>query len=340
MASSRLQVEKSPLQMKQRSVCSFCHNVLDPNALFCDICGTPHDISQVYQVRSEMQQSVDSLNVALQSLDSQRAALLKEIELSEGKKRALADTLHPLTTQVESLTNMKRELSTEIESLEGKKKSLADTLQPLTIQVESLTNMKRELSTEIESLTTRIQQAKHRTNSRVRKNGRPPKALHNRKGAGGKVTHTFIGRYDGKDDWNAELAKRVAQFGLSLNQTDHSVSSGQIVFCVTGSRENIEKLSNSLTSMEGFVNLRSKLAELKRNLREIISARNLRQEQLETLERTPWYKRERTRPFAAQKAELTQAIAADDQKIRSLNENLKALENVLGGNAPTSIVAP
>lgn len=298
-------MEKSPLQMKQRSVCSFCHNILDPNALFCDICGTPHDISQVYQVRSEMRQNVDSLNVALQSLDSQRAMLLKEIESLEAKKRALADTLHPLT-----------------------------------IEVESLTNMKRELTTEIESLTTRFEQAKHDTKPKARKNGRPSKPPHKRKGAGAKATHTFIGRYDGKEDWNAELAKRVAQFDLSLNQTDYSVLPGQIAFSVTGSRENLEKLADSLNAMEGFVNLRSKLAEVKRNLRQIINARNIHQEQLEALERTPWYKRERTRPFAAQKAELTQAIAADDQQITSLNENLKALENSLGDNLPTDTVTP
>ena len=127
---------------------------------------------------------------------------------------------------------------------------------------------------------------------------------------------------------------------LLLNQNDYSVSPGQITFSVTGSRENIEKLADSLNGMEGFVNLRSKLAEVKRNLREIITARNIRQEQLEALDRTPWYKRERTRPFAAQKAELTQAIAADDQRIRSLNENLKALENLVGGNMPTNTVTP
>ncbi len=266
--------------------------------------------------------------------------MLKEIESWEGKKRALANTLHPLTIEVESLTNMKHELTTEIESLEGKKRALANTLHPLTIEVESLTNMKHELTTKIESLTTRIQQTKHDTKPTARKNGRPAKTLHRRKGAGAKATHTFIGRYDGKDDWNAELAKRIAQFGLSLDHTTYSVSPEKIVFSVTGSRGNIEELAATLNGLEGFVNLRSKLAEVKRNLREIITTRNIRQEQLEALDRTPWYKRERTRPFAAQKAELTQAIAADDQRIRSLNENLKALENLVGGNMPTNTVTP
>jgi len=327
MAASRLQLEKSPLQMRQRSICSFCHNTLDPSALFCDICGTPHDISQVYQVRSEMQQHVDTLNATLQSLESRNAALQKEIESLEGRKRELTENLQPLTIQVESLRSKQHELATKLESLTTQLRQSEETRKSEEATIEVLRREKLELERQVEP--------------RVKKNSRPHKTTHKRKTHGvEQETHTFIGKYEGKEDWNTELAKRIAQFGLSLDHTTYCVSPEKIVFSVTGSRVGIENLAATLNGLEGFVNLRSRLAETRRSLREAINARNARQEQLDAVNKAPWYKRETTRGLTTQRTELSQQLAADDLKIESLNENLRALESLLRSNEPVTSVSP
>jgi chromosome segregation ATPase len=326
MAASRLQVEKPPLQLRQRSVCSFCHNTLDPNARFCDTCGTPHEISEIYQVRSQMQQNVDTLNATLQSLESRRAGIMKEIEVLEGKKRMLAEDMRPLTIEVESLRSKQGELTTQLETLTTQ---LRESEERIKSKEASLVVLRRE-RLELESQVKPI----------VRNNGRPHKMPRKKKPRDVKQeTHTFIGTYDGKEDWNTELAKRISQLGLTLDHTTYSVSPEKIVFSVTGSTENIEKLATSLSGLEGFVNLRSKLAETKRNLRETLSAKNIRQEELDALNKTPWYKREKPRGLATQKAELSQQISADDLRLKALNESLKALENLLGDNEPKASVS-
>jgi len=81
--------------------------------------------------------------------------------------------------------------------------------------------------------------------------------------------------------------------------------------------------------------LRAKLAETKRNLRESMNARNVRQQQLDALNKAPWYKRDTTRGLATQKNQLAQQLAQDDLRISALNESLKALETLVGGGAPT-----
>ena len=313
--------------MRQRSICSFCHNTLDPNALFCDICGTPHDISKVYEVRSEMQQNVDTLTVTLQSLESRKAALQKQIEFLEGRKRELTDSLQPLTIEVESLRSKQRGLATELESL--------------TTQLRQSKEVRKFEEATIEVLRKERLELEPQVKPRVKKNSRLHKTQHKRKTHGvEQETHTFIGKYERNEDWNTELAKRIVQFGVSLDHTTYSVSPEKIVFSVTGSRENIEKLAAALNGLEGFVNLRSSLAETKRSLREAINARNARQEQLDALNKAPWYKRETTRGLTTQKAELGQQIAADDQKIKGLNENLKAVENLLGADDSAPSVSP
>lgn len=315
------------MQMRQRSTCSFCHNTLDPNALFCDICGTPHDISQVYQVRSEMQQNIDTLNATLQSLVSRNAALQKEIESLEGRKRELTDNLQPLTIQVESLRSKQHELATKLESLTTQLRQSEETRKSEEATIEVLRREKLELERQVKP--------------RVKKNSRLHKTQPKRKTHGvEQETHTFIGKYEGKEDWNTELAKRIAQFGLSLDHTTYFVSTEKIVFSVTGSRGDIEKLAVTLNGLEGFVNLRSRLAEAKRTLREAIDARNAHKEQLDAVNKAPWYKRETTKALTAQKTELSRQLATDDLKIEALNKNLRALESLLGSNEPVTSVSP
>ncbi len=315
------------MQKRQRSICSFCHNTLDPRALFCDICGTPHDISQVYQVRSEMQQHVDTLNATLQSLESRNAALQKEIESMEGRKRELTDNLQPLTIQVESLRSKQHELATKLESLTTQLRQSEETRKSEEATIEVLRREKLELDRQVKP--------------RVKTNSRPHKTQHKRKTHGvEQETHTFIGKYEGKEDWNTELAKRIAQFGLSLDHTTYCVSPEKIAFSVTGSRVGIENLAATLNGLEGFVNLRSRLAETRRSLREAIDARNARQEQLDAVNKAPWYKRETTRGLTTQRTELSQQLAADDLKIEALNKNLRALESLLSSNEPVTSVSP
>jgi septal ring factor EnvC (AmiA/AmiB activator) len=290
--------------MKQRTVCSFCHNVLDPNALFCDICGTPHDIGHVYQIRSEMQHNVENLGVTLQSLETKRASLMREIQELEN-----------------SLGTTKSTQLTELQSLENKRRALAEAIKSEEATIEVLHKERLELE--------------HNAKPPVRKNSRANNSRQKKKPRGVKhETHSFIGKYEGKGDWNTELAKRIAQFNLTLDHTTYSISPEKVVFSVTGSRESIERLAAALNELEGFVNLRAKLAETKRNLRESMNARNVRQQQLDALNKAPWYKREKTPGLATQKDQLAQQLAQDDLRISALNESLKALENLVGGGTP------
>jgi hypothetical protein len=58
--------------------------------------------------------------------------------------------------------------------------------------------------------------------------------------------------------------------------------------------------------------LRSKSANAKRDLREVIHTRRARQEQLDALNKTPWYKGGTNRGLVMRKAELSQQLARDD----------------------------
>jgi hypothetical protein len=291
------------MQMKQRTVCSFCRNELDSNALFCDVCGTPHDIGHVYQVRSEMQHNVENLGVTLQSLEIRRASLMREIQGLEN-----------------SLETTKAIQLTELESLESKRKTLAEAIKSEEATIEVLRKERFELE--------------HNAKPSVRKTRRAYNSQHKKKHRGiKKATHSFIGKYEGRGDWNTELAKRIAQFNLTLDHTVYSVSPEKIVFSVTGSRESIERLAAALNELEGFVNLRARLAETRRNLQENMNARNVRQQQLDALNKSPWYKRDKG--LATQKDQLARQLAQDDHRIYALNESLKALEKLVGGGTPT-----
>jgi hypothetical protein len=67
-------------------------------------------------------------------------------------------------------------------------------------------------------------------------------------------------------------------------------------------------------------------------LREYVRARNLQKQQLDELDHLPWYKQNRT--LTRQRAELSQRLAEDDSKIKAISEDLKALENLVGSDAP------
>lgn len=95
-----------------------------------------------------------------------------------------------------------------------------------------------------------------------------------------------------------------------------------------GTRENIEKLVAALNSLEGFTNLRTKLAGTKRNLQESVEARKTHRQQLESLDQIPWYKRN-GRNLAEQKAALEKRIAEDDAQIIRVAADLKSIKDLL-----------
>ena len=284
-----------------------------------------------------MQRNIDMLTATLQSLETRRNALANEIkELENASEKA------KLTQKI------------ELESLDDKIKTLTSALQPLTVEVESLRTRKEALTKEVEALLSEKQKLEKDTKSeaatidslhkervemqretkrRPVKSARrqqvpiKPKENHTAK----QITHTFVCSYKGNADWNTELSKLIAQFELSLDQAKYSYSPEKIVLSVAGSRENIEKLAASLNRLEGFTNLRSKLAATKNSLRESIRARDIHKEQLNELSRVPWYKENRS--LSKQRAELSQRLAEDDFRIRAMTEDLKALENLVGSDA-------
>ena len=256
----------------------------------------------------------------MQTLESKRAALLAEIKEFENKKLELTNEVEGLTSQIQQLENSlettKSTQLTELESLESKKRTLAESMKSEEATIEVLRREKLELERQVKP--------------RVKKNSQLHKTPHKKKTHGAKQeTHTFIGKYEGKGDWNAELAKLIAQFELSLDHTNYSVSPEKISFSVTGSRGNIEELAATLNGLEGFVNLRSRLAETRRSLREAIDARNARQEQLDAVNKAPWYRSGTAKSLTTQKAELNQELAADELKIKALTDAMKAIENLL-----------
>lgn len=326
-------------QFQQRKVCSFCHNFIADNSLFCDVCGTPQDVSRVYQVRSEMQKNIDNLNGVLRSLQTRKSALENEIRGLENatEKAKLSQKI-------------------ELESLDDKIKTLTSALQPLTLDVESLRNRRDALTHEIEALVTKKQELEKTTKSEAATIGslhrerlemqhenkrRPSKtrlrsnqasAKPEQRAVSRQTAHTFLCKYEGSGDWNSELSKLIAQFGLSLDQTKYSFSPEKIVLPVIGSRDNIEKLAAALNSLPGFVNLRSQLAATRNSLREYLRARNVQKQQLDALDHVPWYKQNRS--LTQQRTELSQRLAEADSRIKAISENLKALENLVGSDAP------
>jgi len=324
-------------QTGQRKVCSFCHNFIDSNALFCDVCGTPQDMGRVLQVRSEMQKNIDNQTASVRSLESRKAALESEIrELQNSSEKA------KLTQKI------------ELESLDDKIKTLTDALQPLSREVESLRSRKEALTNEVDVLTTKKQELEKATRSeaetieslhrerlgmheirrrsdkaRIRNQASKPKEL---RAANKQTTHTFVCKYEGTADWNTELSRLIAQFELSLDQPKYSFSPDKIILPVTGSRENIEKLATALNSLEGFVNLRSKLAATKNSLREYVKARTIHKQELDELNNVPWYKQNRS--LNKRKIELSQRLAEDDSKVNAISEDLKTLESLVGSDVP------
>lgn len=327
----------NPQPQTRGKVCSFCHNLIGNNALFCDICGTPQDVSQVIRVRSETQRNIDMLTATLQSLEARRNNMANEIkELESASERA------KLTRQI------------ELESLDDKIKTLTSALQPLTVEIESLRTRKEALTSEVDALLNEKQQLEKQTRTEAatigslhkerlemqRETKRPTVKTARRQQVSAKakgtgtiskpVTHTFVCKYEGSSDWNTELSRLITQFTLSLDQTKYSYSPEKIVLSVSGRRENLEKFTAALNRLEGFTNLRSKLAAAKNILRESIRARDIRKGQLSELNSVPWYKQNRS--LTVQRAELSQRLAEDDFRIKAMTEDLQALESLVGSD--------
>jgi chromosome segregation ATPase len=251
---------------------------------------------------------------------SEKAKLTQKIELEslDDKIKTLTSALQPLTLQVESLRTRKEALTNEVEGLLSEKRKLEEDTKSEAATIDSLHKERVEMQRE----------TKRRPVKSARRQQVPikPKESHPAK----QVTHTFVCSYTGNADWNSELSKLLTQLELSLDQAKYSYSPEKIVLSVAGSRENIEKLAASLNRLEGFTNLRSKLAATKNSLRDGIRTRDAHKEQLNELTRVPWYKENRS--LSKQRAELSQRLAEDDFRIRAMTEDLKALENLVGSD--------
>jgi DNA repair exonuclease SbcCD ATPase subunit len=287
-----------------------------------------------------MQRNIDMLTATLQSLEGRRNALaseIKELENSsekakltqkieleslDDKIKTLTSALQPLTVEVESLRTRKEALTQEVEALASEKQKLEEATKSEAATIDSLHKERVELQREV-----RRRPVKSASRARQQQVPTKPKESH----MATQITHTFVCSYNGNADWNTELSKLLAQLELSLDQAKYSYSPEKIVFSVTGSRTNIEKLAESLNRLEGFTNLRSKLAATKNNLRESIRARDIHKQQLDELSHVPWYKEKRS--LTSQRAELSQRLTEDDFRIKAMTEDLKALENLVGSDA-------
>jgi predicted nucleic acid-binding Zn-ribbon protein len=294
---------------------------------------------------------VERLDARKRELTSQTDALTATIPSLEGKKLALQEEINDLEKSVEEA----RTSRTEVQSLNDRIKTLTATLQPLTDEVQTLSNKKLELTTETEILTNRTfelktlkqteeaavdylrkervqlqKQVKHppRKKITISHDARRP-ARTKRRPRTKQTEHVFVGQFTGTADWNTELARLITQFYLSLDHSTYAVLADKIVFKVIGSRENIEKLAESLNKVPGFVNLRSKLVATRRGLNESIEARNIQRRQLDSLNAIPWYRRN-PRAIGEQKTQLTKQIVSYDVQIKKMSEDLRTIESLLG----------
>jgi len=286
-----------------------------------------------------MQRNIDNLNGVLRSLQTRKGVLENEIrglesatekaklsqkielESLDEKIKTLTSALQPLTLDVESLRNRKDALVQEIEALATKKEELEKTMKSEEVTIDSLRRGRLE-----------IQHENKRRPGKTRLHSSQAPAKPELRAVSKQTSHTFVCKYEGGGDWNTELSKLITQFELSLDQTKYSFSPEKIVLPVIGSRDDIEKLATALNNLEGFVNLRSKLAATRNSLREYLRARNIQKQQLDELDHVPWYKQNRS--LTQQRAELSQKLAETDSWIKAISEDLKALEKVVGSDAP------
>jgi len=330
-------------QTQEQKACSFCHNLIERNALFCDVCGTPQDVSRVLQVRSELQKEIENLTASVRSLETRKAALESEVrELQNSSEKAKLTQkieLESLDDKIKTLTAAMQPLTREVESLQMRKEAITNEIDVLAITKRELEKVTKSQAETVESLRRERGEMQQDTKRRagkghVRVQAAKPKEP---RAAGKQTSHTFVCRYEGSGDWNTELSRLIAQFELTLDQTKYSFSPEKIVLTVTGSRENIEKLATALNGLEGFVNLRSKLATMKNSMREYVKARNIERQQLDQLNQTPWYKQNRS--LNTQKMQLSQRLTDYDSKINAISEDLKALESLVGSDVPKNSAA-
>lgn len=329
MAFVGLEPKKRTSQITEPAICYFCRSMIDGNALFCDICG--HATLQSLQVKrvsleaeiKEMERSVEKVNASRSELNS-----------LNDRTKALKEGLQPLTVEVETLRNKKEQLTTETDALRIKRDELKNEAETLSIQVDQLGKLRKSEETSIDHLRQERlqleQQVKNETKKihihrssalRTARRSRKPK----------QAEHIFACEYEGDADWNAELSKLIAQFELTMDQTNYSASPEKIVFKVTGTPENIQKFAAAINGTNGFVNLRSRLAATRKRLRDGINERDIHNEQLHSMNRLPWYRANR-RTLKNQKNELDQKIAEDEARIKAITEDLKALEELFATN--------
>jgi uncharacterized coiled-coil DUF342 family protein len=255
---------------------------------------------------------------------------VKELEKSVERARGSRSEIDLLNSKIKSLTETLQPITTEVETLKGKRDELTNEVDSLTNRVAQLTKLRQSEESTIDYLRKeRIQLEQQVKEARkVAVNRRKTKAPTRAHGRTKLVEHVFIGKYEGGEDWNAELAKLIAQFELTLDPTDYSASPEKIIFKVKGAPESIGKFATAINGLSGFVNLRAKLANTRKLLKESINERNVHRQQLDAVNRLPWYKGSRG-GIKNQKASIAQQLAEDENKIKAIADDVKVLEDIL-----------
>lgn len=252
---------------QQIAICYRCHRpLLDANAHFCDTCGFPQDPSCAYQLRSELQKSVDTL-----------------------------------TSTVDSLKDEKSQLKGEL-----------DELKELIAQVKSLPQAEQIV----------FPQKIHKIQQQMRK----PVREKIQKSTGHVESHLFVYMYQGKGDWQNQLADFAQEHGIIVGFGGILASAEKIVFTARGTRQNLEKFLGALEKAD-FANLRLRIALAKRTIAELENVIETDKKALATLNGNvtsinsqSQYKRIFRRGLGKRKKELVTRIS---QLSSRMNENIR-----------------
>lgn len=294
-----------------------------------------NDLEQLAQAKSLQQAELDSLATKRNTLANDLKALEASVAQSESARQSLESKKDVLANHIKKLEQSIAESLESLESLEKKKAALAFEIGTLekrrNTEVAELASLQDHKSL----LTNEVQALQKESKRRRAAKGRPRTTQIGREAPAPQVpkqeTHTFVYEYEGKEDWSTELAKVIAQFGVSLGQADYSAAPEKIILSVNGTRESLEKLVATLSNV-GFVNLRTKLAETKRRLRESVNAMNAHKEQLAAIDRLPWYRRGVWRRSLDKRKAINEKLAEDNLKVKATLDDLHAIERLLSSS--------
>ena len=312
---------------QQLAVCYRCHRPLhDANARFCDGCGFPQDSSHVYQARSELQKTVDSLTATVESLKDEKSQLKNQLDelkefiaqaklIPQGALTLLESGKQTLTGTIQSIEDKRNALETEIQTLTDKRNRIAEKMGASEQSEESEEQIVKKSAT-----SQKARKVQRRIQKPVREKAEKPT------GAGHYESHTFIYKYQGKGDWQNELTDFARQHAITLRLGDIAATPERIVFSAKGTRNNLVKFISALEKAD-FANLRLRFALSKKNLTELEIAIEKDKKALATLtgnmtalNRLPRHRTIFERGLGKRKKELAKGI---NEVTNRLNENTR-----------------